>query len=52
MRKNSREKKRGQKNSLGFYKNPKLKGLKKQEGKKQLFETVILRTCVVFLLFP
>ena len=28
------------------------KGLKKQEGKKQLFETVILRTRVVFLLFP
>ena len=33
------------------FENPKLKGLKKQEGKKQLFETVILRTRVVFLLF-
>ena len=50
MRKNSREKTRA-KNGLGFCKNPKLKRLKKQEGKKQLFETVILRTRVVFLLF-
>tara|TARA_B100001142_G_scaffold33524_1_gene29759 strand:+ start:232 stop:585 length:354 start_codon:yes stop_codon:yes gene_type:complete len=51
MNTNSREKKEGR-NNLGFYKNPKLKRLKtKQEGKKQLFETVILHTCVVFLLF-
>ena len=51
MNTNSREKKEGR-NNLGFYKNPKLKRLKtKQEGKKQLYETVILHTCVVFLLF-